>query len=79
MREWEIGAGQYQQVDYKRFDAFSWDTSFAAIPDDLQAAIERKAAVPILLSSAVIYPQGRMMTVLANGISANQSLLKTPT
>ncbi len=36
MGEWEIGAGQYQQVNYERFDAFSWDKSFAEIPLELE-------------------------------------------
>jgi Tfp pilus assembly protein PilV len=36
MREWEIGDGQYQQADYKRFDAFSWDKCFAEIPPELE-------------------------------------------
>ncbi|MDZ4121375.1 MAG: hypothetical protein U1C33_03075, partial [Candidatus Cloacimonadaceae bacterium] len=78
-REWEIGSGQLHHKDYDRYDAFSWDKSFATLPDELLAHVESSDAIPVLLSPAVIYPQGRMTPTLIKGIPTDQSLLKIPT
>ena len=78
-RDWEIGSGQLHHVDYDRYDAFSWDSSFAEIPAELRVWVDSQDAVPILLSPAVIYPQGRMTSVLVKGIPREQTLLSIPT
>ncbi len=77
--EWEVAAGQYHQKDFDRYDAFSWDNSHAPIPLELQAAVASGKAAPVLISQAVIYPQGRMAPVSVKGISLDQHLLKIPT
>ncbi|MDD3052160.1 MAG: FtsX-like permease family protein [Candidatus Cloacimonetes bacterium] len=79
MREWEIGNGRYQQKDYDRFDAFSWEKSHSEIPSVLQKMISQLQAVPILISPAVIYPHGRMMSAVISGIPSEQTFLKIPT
>ncbi len=77
--EWEVASGQYHHKDFDRYDVFSWDSSHAPIPTELQAKVASGKAAPILLSQAVIYPQGRMTPVAVKGINAEQQLLKLPT
>ncbi|HPS39434.1 MAG TPA: FtsX-like permease family protein [Candidatus Cloacimonadota bacterium] len=79
MGEWEHGKGLLEQKDYDPYDSFSWDKSHAPLSRELMNAIAADEAVPILLSPAVIYPQGRMMSVQVRGIPADQKLLKLPT
>lgn len=78
-KDWEIGIGQLHQKDYDRFDAFSWDSSFADIPEALQSSVAKGDAVPVLLSPAVLYANGRMNPLLVKGIPSTQKLLKMPT
>ncbi len=77
-REWEIGQGQWQQKNYDKYDAFSWDDSHAEIPAMIAPAIKENLAVPILLTPAVIYPHGRVTPVVVKGIPAGQTILKIP-
>jgi len=76
--EWQMAEGQFHHKDYDRFDPFSWDESNAPIPAVMQPAISEGKAFPILLSQAVIYPQGRMQPVVVRGIPPEQQLLKIP-
>jgi len=78
-REWLNGDGRFTHKDYDRYDPFSWDKSFGIIPNELQTYINKKEAVPVLISSGVIYPEGRMVSVIIKGIPAEQTLLKLPT
>lgn len=75
MIEWDIASGQFYQKDYDPYDVFSWDKSFAQIPEIL----DTDKYTPILVSPVIIYPLGRMTSVVAKGIPANQKIIKLPT
>lgn len=79
LKEWEHAEGMLWHKDYDPYDAFSFEKSLAPISAEQATAIEKKEAVPILLTQAVAYPQGRMMPTLLKGIPASQNLLKLPT
>ena len=75
----EIGGGQYWHKDYDRYDPLSLDDSHARLPDALVSLIADKKATPILIRQAVIYPEGRIQTVLLKGIDPGQTVLQIPT
>jgi ABC-type lipoprotein release transport system permease subunit len=75
----EIGGGQYWQENYDPYDPLSLDDSHAEIPVGLAPLIERKEAAPVLIRQAVIYPEGRIQSVLLKGIDPDQTILKIPT
>jgi ABC-type lipoprotein release transport system permease subunit len=77
-KDWEYGKGMLRVSSYDPFDAFSWDKSYAPIPESFMQPIATSGAVPILLSPATIYPQGRMMPAIVKGIPTKQTLLKFP-
>jgi len=78
-KEWECAGGRYEMAAYDRFDPFSWDKSHAVIPLSLQPLVQKGDAVPILISTGSIFPQGRMKAVVIKGIPAGQTALKLPT
>ena len=75
---WEYGSGMFRVSSYDPFDAFSWDSSFAPIPQAFKQHIEYGKVVPILMTPATIYPAGRMMPAVVKGIPNQQSLLSFP-
>ncbi len=79
IRQWDIGAGQFRQENYDPYDPFTIDESHAPIPEELEKDINEKNAVPILIASATVFPEGRMRRVLLKGIAPEQQLLKIPT
>lgn len=79
IKEWDISGGQYWQQNYDPYDPFSYEDSHASIPKELISEIEREEAVPILLTPATIYPEGRMRSIVMKGIEPDQKLLKIPT
>ncbi|MFC1887275.1 ABC transporter permease [Candidatus Cloacimonadota bacterium] len=79
IKKWDIGGGQYWQKEYDPLDPFSFDDSHGLIPQELVDMISRKEAVPILLSPAAAYPEGRMRNILLKGIPHDQELLEIPT
>ncbi|PKN79297.1 MAG: ABC transporter permease [Candidatus Cloacimonetes bacterium HGW-Cloacimonetes-1] len=79
MQEWEFAGGHYAHQDYDKYDSFSLDKSFAAVPPKLQDLIDTGDAVPILYSAGIIYPHGRLTPVVIKGIPAEQNILRIPT
>ncbi|OFX88844.1 MAG: ABC transporter permease [Bacteroidetes bacterium GWF2_33_16] len=76
---WEIANGQYWQKDYDPYDPFSFNDSHSAIPSVFNSKIDEGKIVPILISEATIYPEGRIQSIVLKGISTNQKILKLPT
>lgn len=77
--DWEVAGGQYWAKDYDPFDVFTINDGHAPIPEvffDESSAIN---ALPILVSLATIYPNGRMQNTILKGIDPEQSVLKLPT
>jgi ABC-type lipoprotein release transport system permease subunit len=79
MNEWEIGGGQYWNVNYDPYDAFTLNDAHSAIPSQFSNEIERGDMVPVLITQGTIYPEGRMQSILIKGIDPEQILLKLPT
>ncbi|HCR49671.1 MAG TPA: FtsX-like permease family protein [Rhodothermales bacterium] len=70
---WEYGAGQAWHKDYDPLDPFTIQDGhgiWKEAPSD---------AVPVLIRSAVLYPQGRMIPVSLAGIVQSQKILALPT
>lgn len=79
IKEWDIAGGQYWHENYDPYDPFSYDESHSVIPEDLIKDIETKNAIPILLTPATVYSEGRMQNIVLKGIDVDQTLLKIPT
>ncbi|MCK9310179.1 MAG: FtsX-like permease family protein [Candidatus Cloacimonetes bacterium] len=77
--EWENGNGHYEQQNYDKYDSFTIDKSYAPIPEGIQTQIDNGEAVPILVSTGMLYPNGRMTPITIKGIPYSQTLLKIPT
>jgi ABC-type lipoprotein release transport system permease subunit len=55
------------------------EDSHAVIPKELNSLIKQDMAVPILITQAAIFPEGRVQTVLMRGIEPSQKILGIPT
>jgi ABC-type lipoprotein release transport system permease subunit len=73
--EWQIGGGQYWNKNYDPYDPFTLEDSHAKIPQEFSKPDFAK----ILITQATIYPEGRLKSVLLNGINPDQKILKIPT
>jgi len=77
-KAWETGAAHLWHPHYDRYDIFTLSDAHGPIPQSLQPYINNKALTPILVTQGVIYPQGRMLNVLLQGIDPEQTILKIP-
>ncbi len=76
---WEVAEGQYWQDMYDPYDPMTLVDAHAPLPDELEAKAAEGKTVPILITQATIYPEGRMMGALLKGIDTRQKLLSLPT
>ena len=72
------GGGQYWHERYDPYDPLSIVDAHAAVPAALQSLIMEKAATPLLVRQATIYPEGRFRNILLKGIDPAQALLSIP-
>ncbi len=79
IKAWDIAEGQYWQQHYDPYDPYSLDDSYSSIPTELQSQVDADNATAILISTATIYPDGRMRNITLKGIDPNQQLLALPT
>ena len=75
----EIAGGAYWHPMYDPIDPIIFEDSHSILPQEIDALVKRKKAVPILVSQAAIYPNGRIMPVIMKGIDPNQNILNMPT
>ena len=75
----EIAGGAYWHPMYDPMDPIIFEDSHSILPQGIDALVKRKKAVPILVSQAAIYPNGRIMPVIMKGIDPNQNILNMPT
>ena len=71
---WEYGQGQLRFAEYDPYDPFTVLDGHGVLPAD-----KREGLTPVLLRQGTIYPEGRMLSVLIKGISAEQNVLNIPT
>lgn len=79
MKEWETGSSQYWQRSYDPYDPFTFDESFAPVPESFASQIDSGLVAPVLIRLASIYPEGRVQSVILKGISPQQTVLDLPT
>jgi ABC-type lipoprotein release transport system permease subunit len=77
--EWETGNGQYWHPAYDRYDPFTIQDAHGPISEEVQAEVKSKKLVPVLITQATAFPQGRMQGVILRGIDPDQTILKLPT
>ena len=78
-KEWEIGNGQLWHPAYDPYDYYTLQDAHAPITGEAGQLVASKQIMPVLISQATIYPQGRMQNVLLRGIDPKQQILKIPT
>ena len=78
MTDWEIAGGQYWNVNYDPFDAFTLADAHGTIPAEFQSEIESGDMVPILITQGTLYKESRMQSILIKGIDPDQTLLELP-
>ncbi|MEE4196639.1 MAG: FtsX-like permease family protein [Bacteroidales bacterium] len=77
--EWEIADGEYWHNKYDPYDPFTLSDSHDPVPESLESLIREGEIVPVLISEATIYPEGRLQSILLKGIDTRQNILKLPT
>ncbi len=75
----EIAGGAYWHPIYDPMDPIMFEESHSILPSGIDALVKEKKAVPILVSQAAIYPNGRIMPVIMKGIEPNQIIVNMPT
>ena len=75
----EIAGGAYWHPDYDPMDPMTFEDAHSIIPRDIKLLVDQKKAVPVLVSQASIYPNGRIMPVIMKGISSEQNIVNMPT
>ncbi len=75
----EIAGGAYWHPEYDPMDPMTFEDAHSIIPRDIKLLVDQKKAVPVLVSQASIYPNGRIMPVIMKGISPEQNIINMPT
>ena len=75
----EIAGGAYWHPEYDPMDPMTFEDAHSTIPRDMKLLVDQKKAVPVLVSQASIYPNGRIMPVIMKGISPEQNIVNMPT
>jgi putative ABC transport system permease protein len=79
MTEWEVGGGEYWHNLYDPYDPLSLNDGHGLLPAELQKLYSEGQAVPVLVTQASVYPEGRMRNILLKGIDPSQKIIKLPT
>lgn len=78
-KEWEIGSGQFWHPAYDRYDPFTIQDAHGPVEGNIREMVERAELVPVLITQATAYPNGRMVNVMLKGIAQDQNILALPT
>ncbi len=74
----EYGGGQYWQKDYDPYDPLTFEDSHGELPSALVEQVSQGNAVPVLVTQATAYPNGRLLTVMIKGVLPEQDILDFP-
>ena len=77
--ETEIAGGAYWHPAYDPMDPFTFEDAHSIPPPAVTALVDQGKAVPVLVSQASIYPNGRIMPVVMKGIMPEQEIVNLPT
>ncbi len=75
----EIAGGAYWHPEYDPHDPMTFEDAHSIPPEAVQEFVNNKKAVPVLVSQASVYPNGRIMPVIMKGISPEQNIVNLPT
>jgi ABC-type lipoprotein release transport system permease subunit len=75
---WETGNGQYWHPLYDRYDPFSLQDAHATVTGEAAKLVKENQLLPMLITQATAYPQGRLLNVMLKGIDPNQEILSIP-
>jgi ABC-type lipoprotein release transport system permease subunit len=75
----EVAGGTYWHPEYDPQDPMTFESAHSKPSSQLSALINKGLAVPVLVSQASIYPDGRMMPVFMKGILPSQGIVNLPT
>ncbi len=75
----EYGGGQYWQKDYDPYDPLTFEDSHGELPAALADQVTAGNALPVLVTQATAYPNGRLLTVMIKGVLPEQDVLDFPT
>jgi putative ABC transport system permease protein len=79
MTAWEVGGGEYWHEHYDPYDPLTLNDGHGALPDELQKLTGDGKATSVLITQAVVYPEGRMRNILLKGIDPFQNIIVLPT
>jgi ABC-type lipoprotein release transport system permease subunit len=79
MVEAEYGGGQFWHPAYDPYDPLSLEDAHGTPPAGVQRLVQEGRAIPILMASGTMYPEGRLRPVVLKGIPPEQQLLGLPT
>jgi putative ABC transport system permease protein len=79
MKEWEVGGGEYWHDRYDPFDPLSLNDAHGLLPLEIEKLRTNGDAVPVLITQATVYPEGRMKNILLKGIDPLQQIIRMPT
>lgn len=79
MIRWDTGQGQLWQKNYDPVDPFTLQNSFSPVPQEFNQLISEGRLVPVLITMASFYPEGRIQSILLKGIPENQKVISLPT
>ena len=77
--EWQYGQGQYWHENYDPYDPFTFQDAHAPIPEQLHQARKNGTVAPVLVTQATIYTEGRLKSIMLNGIDPHQKTIGIPT
>ncbi len=74
----ELGGGQFRHHAYDPFNPLTLKDAHALISPPLNDLISKGLAMPILITSGAIFPEGRLQSALIKGIPPDQDILSLP-
>jgi putative ABC transport system permease protein len=79
MTAWEVGGGEYWHENYDPYDPLTLNDGHGRLPDELRKLTDDGKATSVLISQAIVYPEGRMRNILLKGIDPSQKIISLPT
>ena len=75
----EIAGGAFWHPKYDPMDPMTFEDAHGIPPQPIIDLVDKDKAVPVLVSQASIYPNGRIMPVIMKGIAPEQAIVNMPT